>query len=136
MINRMRSEPLTYLLARLPIAMSMFGHGLIRMTKLEAFSEGMRKEFKDSPLPELMVIPFSYALPFAEFIVGLFLLVGLYTRKIAITGVVIMVLLIFGSSMLEQWNNVFSQLFYGAYFAFLFRYAGYDHYSVDRLLNK
>ena len=132
----MRSEPTTYLLARLPIAMSMFGHGLIRLTKLQAFSEGMVKEFSKSPLPELMVIPFSYALPCVEFLIGTFLLVGLYTRKMAIAGVVLMIVLIFGSSVVEQWNNIFSQLFYAVYFAFLFRYAGYDYYSVDRLIHK
>jgi thiosulfate dehydrogenase [quinone] large subunit len=136
MINRMRSEPTTYLLARLPIAMSMFGQGLIRLIKLQAFSEGMVKEFNKSPLPEVLVIPFSYALPFVEFLIGVFLLIGLYTRKMAITGVVLMTLLILGSSLAEQWNNVFSQLFYGVYFAFLFRYAGYDYYSVDRLIHK
>ena len=41
----MKNASAAYLLARLPIAMSMFGHGLVRIPKLEKFSAGMVKEF-------------------------------------------------------------------------------------------
>ena len=132
----MKKEDTTYLLARLPIGMSMFGHGLIRLTKLSAFSNGMVAEFSKSFLPSSLVMVFSYALPFLEFAAGLLLLVGLFTRFACILGAMIIVALIFGSSLLEQWNNIFSQIVYGAYFALLFQYADYNYYSVDRLMKK
>jgi len=34
----MKTENITYILARLPIGLSMFGHGLIRLTKLQVFT--------------------------------------------------------------------------------------------------
>ena len=69
-----------YLLARLPIAMSMFTHGLERIPKLQAFSEGMVKQFAKSPLPAGMVQAFGTVLPCFEFLTGLLLLIGLFTR--------------------------------------------------------
>ena len=136
MLKRMKSEPVAYLLARLPIAMRMFGHGLIRLTKIQAFSQGMSNEFSKSFLPDVLVVPFSFLLPYIELLIGILLLLGLFTRWAAIFGAATMVVLIFGSSLLEQWNNIFIQLIYAAYFALLFRYAGYDYYSLDRTLHK
>ncbi|HZE83140.1 MAG TPA: DoxX family membrane protein [Puia sp.] len=136
MLKRMKSEPVAYLLARLPIAMSMLGHGLIRLTKIQAFSQEMSNEFSKSFLPDVLVVPFSFLLPYVELFIGILLLLGLFTRWAAIFGAVTMIVLIFGSSILEQWNNIFIQLIYGAYFALLFRYAGYDYYSLDRILHK
>jgi thiosulfate dehydrogenase [quinone] large subunit len=132
----MKKEDTTYLLARLPMGMSMFGHGLIRLTKLQTFSNGMVTEFSKSFLPASLVMLFSYALPFLEFAAGLLLLLGLFTRFACILGALIIVALVFGSSLLEQWNNVFSQIVYGAYFALLFQYADYNYYSFDRLMKK
>ena len=130
----MKIENITYLLARLPIGMSMLGHGLIRLTKLQAFSTGMVNEFSKSILPQALVMPFSCMLPFLEFAVGILLLAGLFTRFACALGSAVIVALIFGSSLLEQWNNVFSQLFYGGYFAVLFLYASHNYYSIDHLI--
>jgi thiosulfate dehydrogenase [quinone] large subunit len=132
----MKKENITYLLARLPIGMSMFGHGLIRLTKLEVFSHGMVAEFSKSILPSALVIPFSYVLPFLEFIAGLLLLAGLFTRFATILGVAIMLALIFGSSIIEKWDLVFTQIIYGAYFAGLYYFADYDSISIDRWRQK
>ena len=54
--------------------MSAFGHGVVRLFKLNGFSRGMVATFQKSYIPEALVVPFSYILPFAELIVGLLLL--------------------------------------------------------------
>src|SRR5437879_7066494 len=110
----------TYLLARLPIAVSMLGHGLDRIPKLQTFSNHLIGQFNNSILPEILVIPFSYALPFLELLTGVLLILGLFTRYACVLGVLIMLTLIFGSCLIEQWDNVFSQIIYGAYFAMLY----------------
>ncbi len=132
----MKKENFAYLLARLPMGLSFFGHGLIRLTKLEVFSNGMVKQFDKSLLPEPLVSAFGHALPFFEFAVGLLLLTGLFTRFAIVLGSAVMLALIFGSSLIEQWNAVFTQLIYGAYFSVLFYYAHYNGLSVDALFNK
>ena len=126
----------TYLLARLPVAMSMFGHGLERIPKLQEFSTHLVGQFSKSILPAALVTQFSYILPFPELSTGLLLILGLFTRFGCILGVLIMLALIFGSSMIEQWENVFTQIIYGAYFAMLYYFAVYNRYSIDGWMRK
>lgn len=127
----MRQYNWAYLMARLPIAMSMFGHGLVRLPKLNNFSYGMVLEFGRSYLPSWIVQPFSYVLPFAELLTGILLLLGWGTRFALLLGSAIMLILIFGSTTIEQWENVAIQLFYGIYFAGLFVFIEHNRFSVD-----
>ncbi|TWJ02288.1 thiosulfate dehydrogenase [quinone] large subunit [Mucilaginibacter frigoritolerans] len=127
----MKRKEYAYLLARLPMGMSFFGHGLIRLTKLDAFSHGIVGQFSKSLLPAGLVLGFGYALPFLEFITGFLLLLGWFTRFAIILGVVIMLSLILGSSLIEQWNAVFTQIVYSAYLAILFYFADSDGISID-----
>ena len=127
----MKKESITYLLARLPIGMSFFGHGLERLPKLDAFSHGMAASFSKSILPEALVLPFGYILPVLELLTGIMLLLGLFTRFATILGVAIMLALIFGSCMIEQWNNVFTQIIYGGYLALLYYFVQYNAVSID-----
>jgi thiosulfate dehydrogenase [quinone] large subunit len=123
-----------YLMGRLPIAMSMLGHGLVRLPKLDKFTEGMVTEFSKTALPVWLVTAFGYSLPFLELITGILLVLGLWTRVALNLGLLVMLILIFGSTMVEQWQNVAMQLFYGVYFAVLYLFVSYNHYSVDRLI--
>jgi thiosulfate dehydrogenase [quinone] large subunit len=104
-----------YLFTRLAIGMSFFGHGLVRMFKLNGFSHWMVGQFQKSYLPEALIIPFSYILPFAELIVGVLLLIGLFTREAAIAGAVVMLVLIFGTTSIENWEAIPTQLIHVAF---------------------
>lgn len=126
-----------FLIARLAAGMSMFGHGLVRLPKLNGFSHWMVGQFQKSMLPEVIVTPFSYVLPFAEFAVGILLLLGLFTRASLIAGGFVMIALIFGSSMIEEWNAIPSQLLHTAFFAILLCFTEqYNHFSLDNRLRK
>jgi thiosulfate dehydrogenase [quinone] large subunit len=131
----MNPKPNTsYLLARLPVGMSMFGHGFERIPKLQGFVAHMTAPFGKTMLPMSLVTLFAQVLPFFELLTGILVLLGLFTRFGCILGVVIMLALIFGSCLLEQWENVFTQIIYGAYFALLYYFAPYNRYSIDQLL--
>ncbi|SEW02219.1 DoxX family membrane protein [Chitinophaga arvensicola] len=132
----MENNAIVFLLLRLAVAASMFGHGLVRLPKLNGFSAWMVKSFEKSMLPDLMVVPFSYALPIAEFVIGLLLLLGLFTRVSLIGGGVVMVLLIFGSAMIENWDPIPSQLIHAAFFGLLLVFIQYNTLSVDHLIKK
>jgi thiosulfate dehydrogenase (quinone) large subunit len=129
----MNERKWAYLMARLPIAMSMLGHGLERLPKLDKFSHGMVTSCERTILPNTLVQAFGYGLPFLELLTGILLMLGLFTRFALFLGAALMLVLIFGSTLLEEWQNVFSQLFYGAYFAGLFWFIGYNVYSADAL---
>ena len=113
------SQQLSFLLARLAVGMSMFGHGLVRLPKLQDFSQWMVGQFEKSMLPEIIVTPFSYILPITELLVGIFLLIGLFTRQALVAGSLVMIALIFGSSMIEEWGAIPSQLIHAAFFSIL-----------------
>lgn len=102
---------------RLPIAMSFLGHGLVRLPKLNAFAAGMAEQFADTVLPHGFVLAFGYVLAIAEFVTGLWLLSGQWLNRALITGLSIITVLIFGSSLIENWNAVSVQLVHGIYLA-------------------
>lgn len=128
----------SYLLSRLAIGASMFGHGLVRLPKLPVFSNWMVGQFQNhkSILPSALVMPFSYILPFAEFIIGLLLLIGLFTEKALIAGAIVMILLIFGSTTIEEWDAIPSQLIHVAFFAVLLTFIEYNSYALDKASRK
>lgn len=106
----MTSSHIAFLLARLAIGTSFFGHGLVRLPKLDKFSHGMTTSFQHSILPEALVLPFAYILPFLEFGAGILLLLGFFTKQALIAGAIVMILLIFGTTTIEQWDYLPSQL--------------------------
>ncbi len=129
MVNR-RSA---YALTRLPIGVSFFGHGLIRFTKLEAFAKGMAESFSTTFLPNELVLIFAYVLPFIEFLIGLFLISDVAMRKTTVVGVFLMCILIFGSSLQENWSAIATQMFYGLYFSVPYLFAKENSYSLLKL---
>ena len=130
-------QQLSFLLARLAVGMSMFGHGLVRLPKLHTFSNGMVSQFEKSILPGFIVTPFSYILPIAELLVGIFLLIGLFTKQALIAGTIIMIALIFGSSMIEEWGSIPSQLIHAAFFTILLTFEkSYNSFAVDSVLEQ
>jgi thiosulfate dehydrogenase [quinone] large subunit len=124
---------ISFLLLRLAIGASMFGHGLVRLPKLSGFSAWMVGTFEKSMLPKAMVTPFSYLLPIAEFTIGLLLLSGLFTKPALIGGGLVMIILILGSCLIENWEILPSQLIHAAFFAILLQFAANNTYSLDNL---
>ncbi len=124
------------MIVRLAIGLSMFGHGLVRLPKLQAFSQGMVKTFENSMLPELLTTPFSYVLPFAELIFGFLLIIGLFSRVSAIGTAAVLLTLIFGSTLIENWDVITSQLVHIAFVAYLVHNVKDNSYAVDCLLSK
>ena len=135
-IKSLNMETTSFLLLRLAIAISMFGHGLVRLPKLTTFSNWMIGTFENSMLPKILVTPFSYILPIAEFTIGLLLLLGLFTKPALIAGAVVMLALLFGTSMIENWEAVPSQLIHIAFFAVLLHFAAYNSWAIDTLIKK
>lgn len=111
---------------RLPVAVSLLGHGLVRLPKLQAFSEWMLKTMEQSAIPETLILPFSYFLPVAEAIAGLLLLINYKTKYTLYAGLTLMSILIFGSSSIENWSAIESQLLHSFYlFGLLWFYEKY-----------
>ncbi|AIY12979.1 DoxX family protein [Cellulophaga baltica] len=132
----MKEYRLGYVLARIVIGVSMFGHGLVRLPKLEGFKNFMVKNFENSMVPEFLVTPFAYALPILEFAVGILLIIGLFTRQALVLGAILMIMLVFGSTMIENWGIIDSQLIHALIFIGLLLGINYNYWSLDTKLNK
>jgi thiosulfate dehydrogenase [quinone] large subunit len=123
-----------YLLLRLSIGASMFGHGLVRFPKLSAFSNWMVSAFEKSMLPDVSVRLFSYALPITEFAIGFLLIAGLFTEVALISGAGAMIFLIFGTSLIENWEAIPSQLIHAIVFIVLLQFKSSNSISLDQVL--
>jgi thiosulfate dehydrogenase (quinone) large subunit len=123
-----------YLLMRVTIGASLFGHGLVRLPKLGAFHAQLMGEFKTSILPAVLVSACSYALPFAEFVTGVLLLAGALTRATAVAGGLVMIVLVFGSTTIEHFNVIADQLVHASLLAAVIAFRSHNRYSVDHLL--
>ncbi len=132
----LQTDSLAYLSGRLMIGMSMFGHGLVRIPKIPEFSDWMMHTFADSMVPTFLVQGFATILPIGELAVGVLLLLGFFTRQAALTGALLMTVLIFGASMIEDWNAIGQQLLHGAFFLFLLYHRDENLLSLDAVFNK
>jgi thiosulfate dehydrogenase (quinone) large subunit len=135
-ITNYKMDTTSYLLLRLAVGASMIGHGLVRLPKLHAFSNWMVGGFEKSILPKVLVVPFSYALPIAEFLIGLLLIVGLFTRQSLTFGGIVMIILIFGTAMIENWDALPSQLIHIAFFALLLQFVPSNSMALDNLFKQ
>ena len=111
----MKDFKTTFFFLRLPIAVSLLGHGLVRLPKLPAFTDWLVTTMEKSVIPEFLIVPFGYVLPIAEFLIGLSLLIGFRMKYSLFAGLALMSILIFGSSSIENWSAIESQLLHSLY---------------------
>lgn len=129
--NKMNNKKLAYFLLRIIVGVSMFGHGLVRLPKIDAFSSGMAEKFVGSIIPQFVVEPFGYLLTIAEFVIGIFLILGLFTKQNLVAGTIVMIALVFGSSAVENWPVINSQFWHAAIFLFLLWHLDYNSWAID-----
>lgn len=104
---------------RLPVALSMLGHGLVRLPKLDAFSAWMSSSMEKSYLPAILITAFGYILPLAELLLGALYLSKWKTRELSYCGLALMAILIFGSTTIENWGAIEAQLLHALNFGLI-----------------
>ncbi len=131
----MKDFKTVFFFLKLPIAISLAGHGLVRLPKLQAFTEGMVKSMEKSAIPEVLITPFGYVLPFLEAILGITLLIGFKPILTVYASIALMSILIFGSSSVENWSAIEAQLIHSLYLSgllwFYLKYRSEDHLHVN-----
>jgi thiosulfate dehydrogenase [quinone] large subunit len=83
-----------------------------------------------------MVRAFGSALPPIEGLIGLLLLLGLKTRWALIAASLSMLVLTFGSALVQDWTAVGAQLMYALVFSVLLFLRQYNAWSLDGCMNK
>ena len=141
----MRSNPLNgkfsppvlgYTVLRLAIGMSMLIHGLGRLLKYSAFVEATVKQFAHSPLPTVAVTALARITPPVETVIGLLVFFGFLTWLGLTAGGLWMIPLIFGSTLIENYDIVAIQLFYSLIFCYLLQHPDQNELSFDSLIQR
>lgn len=115
-------QRLAYLLLRLITGLDFFGHGFARIftgTHLSGFAHWMVGDMAKSPLPSALLLVVGYIVPCVELLIGILLLSGLLVRYALILAMVLMLVLMFGVTMKQDWNVAGQQLLYGLVLALL-----------------
>jgi thiosulfate dehydrogenase [quinone] large subunit len=102
--------------------MDFFGHGFARIftgTHLGGFAHGMIGDMAKSPLPQSLVLATGYVVPCVELAIGVLLLTGVATRFALVMAMLLMLVLMFGITMKQDWNVAGQQLLYGLVLAVL-----------------
>jgi thiosulfate dehydrogenase [quinone] large subunit len=100
------------------LGVDMLMHGIVRIPNLPAFVAHSTSSFKTSFLPDTLVTPFLYVLPFIEAIIGLLILIGGKTRRLGfIAGGLLITILLFGTATHQAWDLASQQLIYLVAFA-------------------
>ena len=124
---------LSHCLARVALGLNIAMHGYGRLPNLVGFANGMVKQFAATFLPSPLVYISGFGIAIAEAIIGTFLVFGLLLRPTLVMGTLLMLLLIFGSTLVQQWEIVSVQMVYVAFYVGLLATVRYDRFSLDGL---
>jgi thiosulfate dehydrogenase (quinone) large subunit len=127
---------LAYTFLRLVFGVNFFNHGLTRIGNIPGFVESQVKLYTDTFIPDLLVRIPAYLIPPVELIVGLLLILGLATRGALIAGFSLMIVLMSGVTLLQQWDTATSQLIYCLIFFILLAANTLNTISIDHLRNR
>ena len=128
---------LSHALLRLALGISMLVHGLVRIGgNFWPFVDSTVKLFTSSPLPHFLLRISAMIIPPVEVLIGVLLILGLWTRFAVVLGSFEMCALIAGMSLLEQWEIVAIQLAYAFFFVVLLRDRQNDKMSVDSWIRR
>lgn len=130
-------EQIAYTLLRLVVGMNLMMHGVARILAGPGkFAAKLVEQFAQSPLPTWSVGGFAAMLPVLEGILGLLLLIGLRTRAVLIVSSFLILVLTFGSTLVQDWSVAGSQLLYALVYSLLLFLHRYDAWSIDRLMQR
>jgi thiosulfate dehydrogenase [quinone] large subunit len=135
--DREKDAALGYLLLRATIGTNICIHGVSRILAGPShFADTLVPAFQHTPLPAGFVRLFAFALPCAESIVGLLVVVGIGTRIALVAGSLLILTLTFGATLNQDWESAGLQLIYATVYASLLAFRYHNTFSADGLLQK
>jgi thiosulfate dehydrogenase [quinone] large subunit len=131
-----RDQRLAYALLRMVVGVNLLMHGVSRMLAgPQTFASKLVGQFAHVPLPAWSIWGFGMTLPVIEAFLGILLLLGLRTRAALVGGSLLMMVLTFGSGLVQDWPAAGLQLSYALIFSVLLFLAQYNGWSLDACMN-
>jgi thiosulfate dehydrogenase (quinone) large subunit len=133
----LRDRQTAYALLRIAVGGNLIMHGISRIISGPGeFAAKLVIQFTHAPLPAWSVWGFAQILPSIEGILGLLILVGLRTRAALIAASLLLVVLTFGSALIQDWNAAGIQLIYAMAYSALLFLRRYNGWSVDSWMQR
>lgn len=123
-------------LARFGLGVNIALHGWTRVFRFPEFLTHIEQQFAHSILPPGIVDASAYAIVGLECVVGILLLAGLALRAALAMGCGLMIALLFGTCLVQNWSAAGDQLIYLGFYAVLLALRGSDRWSLDSLLSR
>ncbi len=125
-------QRLAYALLRIVVGLNLLMHGISRMLiGPGVFASKLVGQFAHAPLPVWSLWSFGMVLPAIEALLGLLLLIGLRTRAALVAGSLLIMVLTFGSALVQDWSAAGMQLTYALVYSVLLFLLRYNGWSVD-----
>ena len=132
-VDTAQDRALAYSLFRFVLGLNIAMHGTSRLYGgPSVFAQAMVQMFAHTPLPSSSVYAFGMFLPWAEAIVGLFVLFGLLSRWAYVIGLLEIAALTFGTTLRQDWESAGLQLIYALAYAILLATRERNTISLDR----
>jgi thiosulfate dehydrogenase (quinone) large subunit len=135
-VNSQNHKALAYGTFRFALGIVEFMHGLVRLPGLAGFATGMVKQFQGTIMPGWFVYSFGSVLPFLEALIGLALILGVFTRWTLTAASLLMSILIFGTCLRSDWATVGLQMIYVIAFFIALFFLEHNRYSIDRVIRR
>lgn len=133
---RRRDLVTAYTLLRIIIGVNYFNHGFVRIGNIPGFVNSMVETFQDTFVPEALVRAPAALVPIVELVAGLLITVGLATQAALITTFGLMIVLMYGVTLIQNWDAATSQLVYCLVLFILIAANSLNKVSLDQVIEK
>lgn len=125
-------------LLRFALGVNIFIHGVVRLgPNYQKFIDWTTGLFKEAPLPDFAVVAFAHSIPILETLIGILLILGLFTVPALVAGTLLMISLMAGMCLIQNWEIVGIQMIYILiYTALLFVLSNNNNFSIDHYVRK
>lgn len=120
-----------YTFLRVIIGICYFNIGFNRIGNMSGFVDGMVQMFADTYMPTFLVQINAFLVTPIELIAGLLLIFGLFTRAALIALLAVMVVLIYGVTLVQNSDLANSQLMYDLLLCILLAGLRFNTFSLD-----
>lgn len=127
-----------YTILRLSFGANIMLHGVSRLLAGHAaFLAYLNHYFEKTPLVPASLLPlFAWVLPPVETVLGLLLVLGLWTRFALIAGALVLTMLVIGTNLAQDWNVAGLQLIYAFLYYYLLVHRERNAVSIDGIMGR
>ena len=133
---RRRDIILAYTFLRIVLGVNFFNHGFTRLGNIPGFAQSMVDMFQDTFIPEVLVRVPVMLVPIVEFVGGLLVTIGLATQAALMTLFGLMIMLMYGVTLIQNWDAASSQLIYCLVLFILIAGNSFNTFSLDSLISR